>query len=59
MKGQGNQSFQSAKGPKGLTDTFYSWEKVYKTYWYSIFSYFKDGTFTQELKGVQCFSLGM
>ena len=28
-----------SKGPKGLTDSFYGYEKVEKTFWFVIYSY--------------------
>ena len=46
MKGQGNLSFGSVKGPKGLTDEFYSFIKSRKRSIFVINSYLNDSAFT-------------
>ena len=34
------------KGPKGVTDAYYGCKKVRKTFWFVIYSCFKDSAFT-------------
>ena len=46
MKGEGNLSFGSMKGPKGLTDEFYGFVKSRKRSIFVIDSYLKDSAFT-------------
>ena len=43
---QGNLSFGSVKGPKGLTDDFYGFIKSRKRFSFVIDSYLKDSAFT-------------
>ena len=54
MKGQGNLSFGSVKGPKGLTDEFYGFIKSRKRSIFVIDSYLNDSAFT-EVKRVAKF----
>ena len=46
IKGLGNLSFGSVKGPKGLTDEFYGFIKSRKRSIFVIDSYLKDSAFT-------------
>ena len=46
IKGKGNLSFGSVKGPKGLTDEFYGFLKSGKRSIFVIDSYLNDSTFT-------------
>ena len=46
MKGWGNLSFGSVKGPKGLTDEFYGFIKSGKRSIFVIDSYLNDNAFT-------------
>ena len=46
IKGQGNLSFGSVKGPKGLTDHFYGFIKSRKRFSFAMDSYLKDSAFT-------------
>ena len=57
MKGQGNLSFGSVKGPKGLTDEFYGFIKSRKRSIFVIDSYLNDSAFT-EVKRVAKFETG-
>ena len=53
MKGQGNLSFGSVKGPKGLTDEFYGFIKSRKRSIFVIDSYLKDSAFTAVKRDVK------
>ena len=46
MKGKGNLSFGSVRGPKGLTDEFFGFKKSRKRSIFVIDSYLKDSAFT-------------
>ena len=46
MKGKGNLSFGSVRGPKGLTDEFYGLKKSRKRVIFVTDSYLKDSAFT-------------
>ena len=46
IKGEGNLSFGSMKGPKGLTDEFYGFVKLRKRSIFVINFYLKDSAFT-------------
>ena len=58
MKGKGNLSFQSAKGPKGLTDAFYGCEKSRKNV---LVLWFIDilKVRLQQFKNMQSSTIGM
>ena len=57
LKGYGNLSFRSAKGPKRQTDAFYGCEEDKKTSFLVI--YLVQTVHLQQLKGTQCFKFGM
>ena len=46
MKGEGNLSFGSVKGPKGVTDEFYAFIKSRKRSIFVVDSYLKDSAFS-------------
>ena len=48
MKGKGNLSSGSVKGPKGLTDGFYGFIKFRKRFIFVINSQSNDSTFTAD-----------
>ena len=53
MKGQGNLSFGSVKGPKGLTDEFYGFIKSRKRSIFVVDSYLKHSAFTAVKRDVK------
>ena len=46
LKGKGDLLFVPVKGPKGLTDEFYSFKKSRKRSFFVIDPYLKDSAFT-------------
>ena len=53
MKGWGNLSFGSVKGPKGLIDEFFGFIKSRKRSIFVIDSYLNDSTFTSVRRDVK------
>ena len=59
MKRVRNLSCQYEKGPRGLRDAFYGFEKVEKTFWSRDFLRIFKTVLLQQLKGINSSKLGV